>query len=104
MDTSFETTTKSVEWYTPPHIVTALGSFDLDPCAPTPPALEGMEDKNTFVELPFDRYPANSPFQFTLMRYRKAHDGLSKDWKGRVWMNPPYGREMAAWMKKTQPT
>ena len=34
------------------------------------------------------------------MYYTKAEDGLSKEWKGKVWMNPPYGREIIKWMKK----
>ena len=32
--------------------------------------------------------------------FTKEDDGLSKDWFGRVWMNPPYGREICAWMAK----
>ena len=27
-------------------------------------------------------------------------DGLSQDWKGVCWMNPPYGRTIKNWMKK----
>ena len=27
-------------------------------------------------------------------------DGLSQDWTGVCWMNPPYGREIGKWMKK----
>ena len=27
-------------------------------------------------------------------------DGLSKNWAGIIWMNPPYGREIGKWMKK----
>lgn len=27
-------------------------------------------------------------------------DGLQQDWIGSCWMNPPYGREISAWMKK----
>lgn len=27
-------------------------------------------------------------------------DGLSQDWSGVCWMNPPYGREICAWMRK----
>lgn len=30
-------------------------------------------------------------------------DGLSRDWTGeRVWMNPPYGREIYAWTRKAR--
>jgi site-specific DNA-methyltransferase (adenine-specific) len=33
--------------------------------------------------------------------YTKAENGLAQDWASdRVWMNPPYGREIGAWMKK----
>ena len=33
--------------------------------------------------------------------YTPADDGLSKSWADeRVFMNPPYGREIGAWMKK----
>ena len=27
-------------------------------------------------------------------------DGLSQEWKGICWMNPPYGRTIKQWMKK----
>lgn len=27
-------------------------------------------------------------------------DGLSKEWTGKCWMNPPYGREIIKWMEK----
>lgn len=27
-------------------------------------------------------------------------NGLKQDWKGTVFMNPPYGREIGAWLKK----
>ena len=33
--------------------------------------------------------------------YTPADDGLSKSWEDeRVFMNPPYGRELAKWMEK----
>lgn len=32
--------------------------------------------------------------------YTKEDDGLSKPWKGRVWCNPPYGREIGKWVEK----
>lgn len=65
------------DWITPPHIVKALGKFDLDPCF--------------------------HPLQF----YRTATrgiclpiDGLSEPWDGRVWLNPPYGASLKAWIGK----
>lgn len=67
----------SNDWLTPPRIVKALGTFDLDPCA--------------------------HPQQF----YRTARrmialpvDGLSAEWRGRVWLNPPYGRQLEKWIAK----
>lgn len=32
--------------------------------------------------------------------YTKKEDGLSQQWHGNCWMNPPYGREIGKWMKK----
>jgi len=55
----------------------------------------------------------NAEFGFTLdvasnddnakvnRHFSLADDGLSQDWSGEVcWMNPPYGREIGAWMQK----
>lgn len=69
MNTSFQRTRRSDEWYTPPHIIAALGQFDLDPCA--------------------------APGWPTATRYYfKADNGLSKPWSGRVWLNPPYSHPL----------
>ena len=59
----------------------------------------------------FDRL--NERFKFTLdpcasqksakcsKYYTKEDDGLAQSWSGHtVFMNPPYGREIAAWVKK----
>lgn len=27
-------------------------------------------------------------------------DGLSQDWRGVCWMNPPYGRKISEWIEK----
>ena len=71
---------KSIEWLTPPKIITkvqtVLGTIDLDPCA----------DENKSV-------PA-------IIYYTKLDDGLSKQWRGRVYMNPPYGKEIDSWVWK----
>lgn len=72
MNTTFEkSTVSSDEWYTPKELINALGNFDLDPCAPMNPL---WKTANTM--------------------YNKNDDGLSKEWKGRVWLNPPYSRPL----------
>ena len=32
--------------------------------------------------------------------YTPEMDGLSQPWKGNVWCNPPYGREIGQWVKR----
>lgn len=67
MDISFERGNfRTDEWYTPKWIIDALGPFDLDPCAPS------------------------ESFYTAVKCYTKKVDGLAQEWKGRVWMNPPY--------------
>lgn len=65
------------DWLTPPHILKALGKFDLDPCASL------QQSKKT----------ANRKFTIN-------DDGLSQDWFGRVWLNPPYGEQTERWLAK----
>lgn len=68
---------KNDEWLTPPEIINRLGQFDIDPCA-----------------------PINRPWSTASNHYTIEDDGLSKDWIGRVWLNPPFGREAIKWMRK----
>ncbi len=32
--------------------------------------------------------------------FTREQDGLTQDWRGVCWMNPPYGREIGKWMSK----
>ena len=78
MTTDFNSNTKNNdEWLTPPYIVKALGKFTLDPCTP------------------IDR-----PWDTAQHHYNSLNDGLSQPWKGRVWCNPPYGRDTFKWLNK----
>lgn len=67
------------EWLTPPYIIDALGEFDLDPCAPD---------------------PSVRPWPTATSHYCRTDNGLRQIWRGRVWCNPPYGRETFAWIRK----
>ena len=57
-------------WLTPRYIIDALGHFDTDPCC-----------------------PPNMPWRTADTMLTKADDGTTAPWHGRVWLNPPYGRE-----------
>ncbi len=65
------------EWLTPPHIIEALGPFDLDPCS-----------------------PVNRPWPTAARHFTVDDNGLAKLWEGRVWLNPPYGTKAEHWMKR----
>lgn len=69
---------KNDEWLTPPEIIKKLGVFDLDPCS-----------------------PITRPWDTALNHFNILDDGLnSKNWFGRVWLNPPYGLEAEKWLNK----
>lgn len=69
------------DWETPPELMAALyarfGHFDLDPCA--------------------SHATSKATYHYSLDIRR---DGLTNPWFGRVYMNPPYGRGIKAWVKK----
>jgi len=65
------------EWLTPPEIIKALGSFDLDPCS-----------------------PIKRPWDTARRHYNIDDDGLTQAWSGRVWLNPPYGNKTFDWIQK----
>lgn len=70
---------KSVDWYTPAWVFQSLGlTFDLDPCQP----VGGIS-----------WIPATQ-------HYTEKENGLSSPWFGRVWLNPPYGRDTPAWLER----
>ena len=58
-------------WLTPPELVQALGVFDLDPCA------------CGFI-------PKWKQLARAWMGLDFGVDSLTKRWRGRVWLNPPY--------------
>jgi len=66
------------EWYTPAHIIEAarsvMGGIDLDPASND--IANGVVKAATY--------------------YTVDDDGLSHQWSGRVWLNPPYARESIA--------
>jgi len=61
----------------PPHIIEALGPFDLDPCA-----------------------PKVRPWPMAKKHYTVDDNGLYQPWEGRVWCNPPYGPHTKKWVAK----
>lgn len=65
------------EWLTPQHIKEPLGQFTTDPCS-----------------------PEVRPWDTAQLHYSKVDDGLVQPWFGRVWLNPPYGRDTATWLNK----
>lgn len=64
------------EWLTPPDLISAIGPFDLDPCA-----------------------PVNRPWDTASAHYTILEDGLRQSWRGRVWLNPPYS-QAARWLAR----
>ena len=76
---AYENAGKSNDWYTPRYIFDALDCrFDLDVAAPP----EGPR------YVPCDKWI--------------CEDGLTQDWDGFVWMNPPFGHmeNKRAWLRK----
>jgi hypothetical protein len=72
----------TAEWYTPPviiaRVVRVLGAIDLDPCS----------NDGAQPYIPAQRH------------YTPAQDGLRQPWAGRVYLNPPYGQAIGAWVEK----
>lgn len=71
-------TSNTDEWATPQWLFDTLNNefhFDVDVCA---------DHKNHKC----DKY------------FSKEEDGLSQQWNGVVWCNPPYGNEISKWIEK----
>jgi phage N-6-adenine-methyltransferase len=65
-------------WLTPPGVLALLGPFDLDPCAADEPR----------------------PWPTAARHFTRTDDGLSREWSGRVWCNPPYGPHIGKWLER----
>jgi hypothetical protein len=65
------------EWLTPPDLLRTLGAFDLDPCS-----------------------PVDRPWPTATRHLTWKDNGLLVPWEGRVWCNPPYGREAGRWLAR----
>lgn len=79
MNTKVMFSSETDDWSTPQDFFDKLNEefgFNLDPCA---------SDENHKC----DRY------------FTRDTDGLNKEWGGSVFVNPPYGREIGAWVKKS---
>ena len=63
-------------WLTPMWILDRLGSFDLDPCA-----------------------TEYCPNRAAATNFTKRHNGLAQEWRGRVFINPPFSNT-APWIEK----
>ena len=75
-------TSDSEEWYTPSEYIDAaklvMGGIDIDPA--TNETAQGIIQAKTF--------------------YTKQQDGLQHDWFGRLWLNPPYGKQCVAFVSR----
>jgi DNA N-6-adenine-methyltransferase (Dam) len=70
------------DWITPKFLLNRLTNdgqkmFDLDPCA-----------------------CMTQPWPCATKSYTKSDDGLLRVWIGEVWLNPPYGKLAARWLKR----
>lgn len=72
-----------------------------------------FSSKTDLWETPQDFFDKlNEEFHFTLdvcalpknakceKYYTPEQDGLAQPWKGVVWCNPPYGREIGSWVRR----
>ena len=65
------------DWITPKELIDRLLPFDLDPCA-----------------------SVTQPWPCADRQYTVNDNGLLLPWQGMVYMNPPYGRRLGAWLER----
>jgi hypothetical protein len=65
------------DWQTPPEIIEPLGRFDLDPSASLHQIHRTARTMWTITD-----------------------QGFLRQWFGRVWLNPPYGKHTSEWMRR----
>ena len=68
---------RQTRWLTPKRLVEPLGHFDLDPCGAPGHVLAAR----TYL-------------------LENGDDGLRDEWDGRIWLNPPYGKEAEPFMAR----
>ena len=89
------------DWETPDDLMAVLreefGEFDLDPCA-TQDTKKAAFWYGPDSPLEYDCKPDGGYPKAKDMR--KATDGLAIGWMHKVYVNPPYGRGIAAWVGK----
>ena len=52
------------------------------------------------AEIHFDLDPCAEPETAKCQRFYSGIEGLLSPWKGRVFVNPPYGRKIGAWVQR----
>lgn len=67
----------TTSWLTPPDWIERLGPFDLDPCC-----------------------PPDMPWRTATRMISLPEDGLTAEWVGRVWLNPPFDRQVGEWLER----
>jgi hypothetical protein len=65
------------DWLTDPSFIEIFGDFDLDPAC-----------------------PVDMPWKTATTMLTQVENGLLAPWKGRVWLNPPYGFKIVPWLKR----